>query len=158
MANYINTQTLEYPFTEWDIKQLYPNTSFGSPFVAPEPFEPVQDEPMPPYDSMYEGCKEVSPVKTSGAWVQTYEVYPLTPEQIANNEANAKDANKNQASALLSETDWVELGDAANPANPPYLTNKADFTAYRQQLRTIAINPPITVDVWPVKPEEVWGS
>lgn len=74
-----------------------------------------------------------------------------TPEEI-------QAENKTQASTLLQETDWVELGDVADPANPPYLSNKADFTAYRAALRSIAVNPPTTPAVFPAKPDEVWSQ
>ena len=66
--------------------------------------------------------------------------------------------NKAQASTLLQQTDWVELGDVADPANPPYLSNKAAFTSYRAALRSIAVNPPTTPAVFPAKPDEVWSQ
>ena len=69
-----------------------------------------------------------------------------------------QEQNKEQASTLLQATDWVELGDVADPANPPYLSNKAAFTAYRAALRSIAVNPPTTPAVFPAKPDEVWLS
>ena len=66
--------------------------------------------------------------------------------------------NKEQASTLLQQTDWVELGDVADPTNPPYLSNKAAFTTYRAALRSIAVNPPTTPAVFPANPDEVWLS
>jgi hypothetical protein len=89
---------------------------------------------------------------------ETQIVRNMTPQEIADREQQEKHSNKAQASQLLTETDWVELGDVSDPANPPYLTNKADFTAYRAALRTIAVNPPVTVSEWPTKPEENWSS
>jgi hypothetical protein len=78
-----------------------------------------------------------------------------TPEPPAQNYAAQ---NKAQASTLLQQTDWVELDDVADPANPPYLSNKPDFTAYRAALRSIAVTPPTTPAVFPAKPDEVWLS
>jgi hypothetical protein len=67
--------------------------------------------------------------------------------------------NKSQAESLLQATDWVELGDVSDPINPPYLTNKTEFTAYRAALRAIAVNPPDTpITNWPVKPDEIWST
>jgi hypothetical protein len=40
----------------------------------------------------------------------------------------------------------------------PYLANAAEFVAYRSQLRKIAVNPPVIVNEWPVKPDEVWTA
>lgn len=37
------------------------------------------------------------------------------------------------------------------------LTNKQEFTDYRAALRTIALNPPVSVTEWPTKPEEQWS-
>lgn len=64
--------------------------------------------------------------------------------------------NKSTASSLLSETDWVNQPDVADPDNPPYLYNKAEFITYRSLLRAIAINPTDGDLDWPVKPNEVW--
>jgi hypothetical protein len=94
---------------------------------------------------------------------------PFTPEEeiewelreaeyAAQEPERQKQANKEQASTLLQATDWVELGDVADPTNPPYLSNKAAFTAYRAALRSIAVNPPTTPAVFPAKPDEVWSQ
>lgn len=147
-----------------DYTALFPNTSF--PASGPTDEWMVENSCMYvnvflPYDQNTEKLVSVAPyIQADDAthWVYTVIVEPLTPEEIAQREEAAKQANKAQASSLLSATDWVELGDVANPANPPFLANKAEFTTYRQQLRTIAVNPPVTVDVWPTKPVEVWSN
>jgi hypothetical protein len=63
---------------------------------------------------------------------------------------------KKQASALLYETDWTTIPDVADPANSPYLTNQAEFIAWRNQVRALAVNP-VADPVFPTKPNEVWG-
>lgn len=63
---------------------------------------------------------------------------------------------KKQASALLYETDWTTIPDVADPANSPYLTNQAEFIAWRSQIRALAINP-VVDPIFPPKPVEVWG-
>lgn len=68
----------------------------------------------------------------------------------------AKQACKKQASELLYETDWTTIPDVADPANSPYLTNQAEFIAWRSQIRALAINP-VVDPVFPPKPNEVWG-
>lgn len=74
-----------------------------------------------------------------------------TPEEIA-------EQNKQQASALLRDTDWVNEPDVLDPARFPHLTNQAAFLAYRSDLRLIAVNPPTTpVTDWPTKPVAVWA-
>ena len=75
-----------------------------------------------------------------------------TPEEI-------QAQNKQQASSLLSATDWTEAPSVSDVTNTPYLENVSDFIAYRIALRAIAVNPPTTpVTAWPPKPDEVWSS
>lgn len=157
-AYIINEETMEWPIYEGDYRTKFSNVSFGNPLIPNPPYAWVKDSQIPTYDPITQAVKETKPIQIDGVWTRQWEVYTLTQEEIDNNHRNLKDQNKSQASNLLSATDWVELGDVANPDNPPYLTNKADFTAYRQQLRAIAINPPITVETWPTKPEEVWSN
>lgn len=54
------------------------------------------------------------------------------------------------------KTDWTTIPDVANPANSPYLANQADFIAYRNQVRQLAVNP-VVDPVFPTKPAEVWN-
>lgn len=72
---------------------------------------------------------------------------PPTPEQ-----------NKATAMGLLSATDWVELPSVSDPTSNPHLLNKADFIAYRDQVRAIAVNPPAGEVTWPTLPTEHWSN
>lgn len=87
---YINTQTLEYPITEGAIRTLYPNTSFPAQFQPPSPFAEVHDVPVPEYDRLRERVQDADPVLVDGVWQRQYEVLPLDPEVIAENEAAAQ--------------------------------------------------------------------
>lgn len=69
-----------------------------------------------------------------------------------------KEINKQKAMSLLSETDWTENASVRNTAKTPHLVNGDEFDDYRVALRAIAVNPPITVDIWPVKPDEQWST
>jgi hypothetical protein len=60
------------------------------------------------------------------------------------------------ASDLLYGTDWTTIPDVANPINDPYLGNQAEFIAYRNKIRKIAVNPPAGDIVWAVQPTPVW--
>ena len=67
------------------------------------------------------------------------------------------DENKQQAMTLLSQTDWTALPDVADPLKSnPYLANAADFNAYRNAVRQIAIAPLAGELIWPARPHEVW--
>lgn len=67
-------------------------------------------------------------------------------------------ACKQQASSLLSQTDWTTIADVADPTkSQPYLLNQAEFTAYRSAVRVLAVYP-VADPVWPVKPAEQWSA
>lgn len=91
------------------------------------------------------------PACPAGAWEQTWVVTPATPEEITEREAAMRQANKEQASQLLSESDYTDLPNTANK-----IDNLPEILAYREALRVIAINPPINVPVWPTRPATVW--
>lgn len=89
---YINIETQSYPVSEQEIRNTFPNTSFPTPFQAPEGYAPVLESPLPTYDPITQGYREVTPTQdTLGNWVRTYEVYDLEPEQAAANEQAKKD-------------------------------------------------------------------
>ena len=90
--------------------------------------------------------------------VETQIVRDMTPGEIQARDQQEMDSNKQQAEARLYETDWTTIPDVSDPTlSDPHLTNAAEFAAYRSDVRKIAVNPPVTVDVWPVQPEEVWA-
>ena len=65
--------------------------------------------------------------------------------------------NKATAVWLLQQTDWTTIADVGNPQmSNPYLANQADFIAYRNAIRNIAVYPVAGDLVWPVVPTEDW--
>lgn len=78
-------------------------------------------------------------------------------DAVAVQEEADKMTCKQQASALLYATDWTTIPDVANPQNTPYLMNQADFIAYRNQVRQLAVNP-VANPVFPTKPTEQWSQ
>ena len=150
---------MAYPVYESQIKAEYPNTSFPKPFVAPAPYAPVLNSPQPTYNQITQAVIETTPILENTNWMQQWEVVDLDPEQIAYNEEQAKQQNKSQAETLLQATDWTATVDISDPQySNPYLVNQAEFLAYRSAVRQIAVNPPVTVDTWPTKPDEVWSN
>ena len=151
-----------------DYQSMFPNTSF--PPSGPSDEWMVENSCMYvnvflPYDQNTEKLVAVAPYiqvddpEHPLQWVYTVQVEPLTPEEIAQREEAKRQANKAQAESLLQATDWTATVDINNPQfSDPYLANQSDFLAYRSDVRKIAVNPPITVDVWPTKPDEVWES
>ena len=90
--NYIHTPTGEYPISQYQIKARFPQTSFPSNFVPPEGYALVQSLPFPDYNPITQAYRELPPVEVNGQWVQQWEVYTLTPEEVATNQAAAAQA------------------------------------------------------------------
>ena len=67
-----------------------------------------------------------------------------------------KMTNAQTAVGILSSTDWTTIADVASPTNNPYLGNQAEFIAYRNVIRAIAVYPPAGDIVWATAPTEVW--
>ena len=95
-------------------------------------------------------------------WFSSDIVQPTQQEvndEIINLDIQAPlNACKQQASTLLTATDWTTIADVADPAKSnPYLLNQAEFAAYRSAVRMLAVYP-VAAPVWPVKPQEQWSS
>lgn len=155
-----NNTVQTYPYTLTDLVLANPETSFPSSITDEIASDfsvyPVQEMPQPSYDPITENLDWVDPILENAVWVQQWAVSAATPEEVAQREAQARASNKNKASQLLSETDWVDIPAVSDPANIPHLANTAAFNSYRLALRVIAVTPPVTVDPWPVKPVEIW--
>lgn len=80
--NYIEIATSKYPISEREIRSLFPNTSFPSPFKAPEGYALVFTTPAPTHNPLTESVREVAPVAVNGAYSQKWEIIPL-PEEVA---------------------------------------------------------------------------
>jgi hypothetical protein len=92
--------------------------------------------------------------------VQTQLVRDMTSEEILARDQQTMVDNKQQASQLLYDTDWTTIPDVSDPElSSPYLLNAAEYIAYRNLVRQIAINPPIEpVTEWPSKPQSQWST
>lgn len=165
-ANLIRVRETGDVLTQSGWLALYPDVSFPLPltteiindFGADAVLNGPQATPTDIYHySQYNGV-----VEQDGLWYTNYVLGPtgLTPEEwdawVLQIDTQQKAQNKSQAQALLTETDWVDIPAVSDPANIPHLANKDEFNTYRLALRSIAVTPPVTVDPWPVKPEEVW--
>ena len=82
------------------------------------------------------------------AWTVANTPIPPEPPTAAQNKATA--------SSLLVATDWTTIADIALPTSNPRLSNQADFIAYRNVIRAIAVYPPAGDIVWATAPTEVW--
>ena len=67
-----------------------------------------------------------------------------------------KMTNAQTAVGILNSTDWASISDVGSPSNNPYLGNQAEFIAYRNVIRAIAVYPPAGQVTWPTAPTEIW--
>lgn len=176
MANYVevtsSNQIVTYPYTFASLQAENPYTNFGDNTDVTYWFPktnaatelgyqllPVFDSPQPSYDPLTQYVSSGPIEYTGGKWYTTYIVNTYTPEQQAYEDNLRKQANKQMASNLLSQTDWTAIPSVADPLqSDPFLANQAAFLEYRNQVRKIAIDPPIVVEVWPTEPDEVWET
>lgn len=90
---YINTTTGQYPVSEAAIRAAHPDTSFPTPFVAPDDYALVFPTPQPAYDAITQSVRETAPaLSVKGEYEQQWEVVALPPEQAEVNRAAARQA------------------------------------------------------------------
>lgn len=167
-SNLIRVRDSGAVMTQDEWLRSYPDVSFPAPLsieiINDFGADPVLNGPQAVPEDIYHYSQYDGVIEQDGLWFTHYVLGPtgLDPEQwdawVAQIDAQQKEANKSRAKSELAETDWVDIPAVYDPANNPHLDNHAEFNAYRLQLRAIAVNPPVTVDPWPVKPGEVWSS
>lgn len=176
MSGYVEVtaqnEIITYPYTFSNLQAENPYTNFGGnqdvAFWFPQTdaaiklgyqLLPVFDAPQPEYNDITQYVVPGTLEFLSGKWYSTWIVMDNDPERQAYVDAQHKEANKQQASLLLSDTDWTSIPSVADPSQSnPYLANQAEFLEYRNKVRAIAINPPVVVEVWPIEPEAVWET
>lgn len=169
-----NTTLIKYPYLFSDLQADNPDTNYGDNYDVAYWFpltttaidngytlEPVVDIPQPTYDPNTEVCvQDTNPTLLAGTWTLGWTVTTMTPEQKAQHDQQVMAQNKQQATQLLTNTDWTAIPSVADPQQSnPYLANQNAFLSYRSQVRAIAVNPPTTpVTTWPTLPVEVWET
>lgn len=142
-----NMQVAEYPLTDWQIKQRFPNQSFTTDFANNLPEDYVQVLPnSSPNETTNTIVTEGVPVFQDGVWIQSWVVANrYTAEELAaadaqkiKNHWNAIRRNRNE---LLEQSDWIvqrhrdekELGITTTISDGAYIV----WMNWRQQLRDI---------------------
>ena len=144
-----NNNIVEYPIYEGDIRLLYSNISFPTPFVPPEGYVQIHDVQYPSdYSDYRKNVSEGIPLLVDGKWFRNWVVTDATTDEIiqrTNNQWNFIRADRN---ARLTASDWVvtkslELGEAVPQS----------WLTYRQALRDITLQEDPFNIVWPTPPE-----
>lgn len=92
-------------------------------------------------------------INAEAAWTEAN-----TPKPPPEPTPPTADQNKATALDLLASTDYTEIPSVSDPSSTPHLLNKADFVAYRDQVRIFAVYPVAGNIDWPVKPAEQWSD
>lgn len=160
-----NNNIVKYPYTIWDLKNDNPNTSFPYEITNNQLAEfnvyNVDIAPKPEYDESIKNCIEGNaPIYVNGVWTVEWLISDKTQYEIVQHQEKMMARNKEIAKKLLSDTDWASVPSVSNPdQSNPYLANQADFFAYRNQVRAIAIDPPAFDSVvWPDIPNAEWSK
>ena len=75
--NYINTETLEFPITELEIRQAFPNVMFPETFIAPDPFQPVTIAEMPNVLISQKAVQQQIPSLVGDDWILDWDIVEL---------------------------------------------------------------------------------
>lgn len=140
---YLNTQTNAYPVSEAEIRAEFSQTSFGIPFVAPEPYVWVFPAPRPGHNALTQYVREIPPALTQlGHYEQRWEVLHFSAEQLAASLAALK---SNAVVAIDREVDAIYAAALGNRGQ--------EYTDAESQARSFAatgfVEPaPHPVDAW----------
>jgi len=146
------------PIRVADYKELFPNVSFTSSGPSKQWLEENNATTVSvwvPYDHETQTIESCNPYLEEGI-VYTVRARELTEEELAARDNQKRQQNKSLAESLLAATDWTEIPSVYAEDSVPRLTNYNEFVSYRMSLRLIAVNKPVVVEEWPVKPEENW--
>lgn len=104
--NYINTETLQYPISEREIRALFPNTSFPAIFAPPAGYALVFDAPKPEFDPTEFIAVEGTPMLTDkGHYEQQWRLEALPTETVA----QLKQARYDQALKAIDDQIQVKI-------------------------------------------------
>ena len=168
----VNGDTLvQYPYNYDTLQRANPHTNFKpnrdlatlyngtEAHLAGNNLVVVQTPDQPDYDVNSQVC-ELLPnlILQDGAWTKQWSVTAMTAEQITRVQTQTQEGNRTKALQQLRDSDWVELPSVTDTTSMPHLLNLSDFITYRQQLRAIVVNPPVTSIELPTKPMAQWST
>jgi hypothetical protein len=106
------------------------------------------------YDETYVNDEPLIQEAIANGWDDLTGSWPPAPVPYI---PTAED-NSNTAQSLLSSTDWTTLPDVALETNSTYLTNQAEFIAYRNEVRNLGVNGGAGNLTWPTIPTAKWSN
>lgn len=85
MNIFIDTNTMEYPLFEGDIRLLFPDIAedqTGNTFPVPNGYALVEDTEMPSYDEDAQILSEDKPIFTNEKWKRVWTIRNMTEEEL----------------------------------------------------------------------------
>ena len=143
----------EYPLSDAQVRDRFPNTSFPGNLADHLPEGYVRVLPYSKPVGELKIIEEGTPVFVDGEWIQSWNQRDKhTPEELAQLEAQKAAAKAQEARDIrndyLAQSDWSQMPDA--PLNDK---QKAAWATYRQELRDVPSQTDFPDNiVWPVKP------
>lgn len=99
----INTETLEYPLTDEQVRERFPNTSFAESDFPPTPYVAVIPSERPAFNRSTHRVVEASPALVDGVWTQQWDVEPLDPPLLDEHRARMWDRIQSERDRRQSE-------------------------------------------------------
>lgn len=154
----IDLNTKKYPVDPAEITSKYRDTLFPQDLSRVDwstyGYAWVYYTKQPDYNEATEAVQEVSPTPSiNNTYIQTWQVYALTPEEIARKEQLRLDklsaSARNQRDRLLYQSDWTQLADVGLSE-----VQKQAWVLYRQALRDISNQQGFPENIiWPNQPQ-----
>ena len=148
-AKILNEQIHIYPYSYEQLKLDNPYTSFPQVPTREDlaDYDVVIVEAVPkPAETLDTVVVETVPVKENVSWKQAWITEPASEEIVSSRVTNQALRVRSQRNTLLTQSDWTQVLDA--PVNQPA------WSAYRQALRDITVQPGFPLEViWPQQPE-----
>jgi hypothetical protein len=142
----------EYPIGLSQIRKKYPNTSFpknleGEDLSSFNVVEVIQT-PIPSNYTDKQRIVEASPVLVEDVWAQSWEIIPLTEEELQLKQGEEESNARAYRNELLQSSDYTQLLDV-----PLTESEKESWATYRKALREISNQEgfPSTI-LWPTAP------
>jgi len=100
----------------------------------------------PDYNNATQYITKGIPVEVNGAWIQPYDIYDYTAEEIIEREQQEATEVRAKRNELLKESDWTQILDCT--------VDKTVWATYRQALRDITSQEGFPFNViFPAMPE-----
>lgn len=146
-ANVKNDTIIEYPLTEFEIKNRFQNVSWvNGEFYPPEGYVVVNETEAPFYNYTTQTIIESEPeLREDGYWYQTWIVSELSDEKKQKHINDRWAVIRVERNNKLQESDWTRLDDVS--------IDKEQWRLYRQALRDITEQADPFNIVWPIPPE-----